>query len=104
MCCIWSFKTIIVNSSYNVKDYCRLQWEFVWYDMLCMYNNVDKNYDVIIPYTHNTAHVIILFLPLDLYTTLFTLHSTITYYARVMHFPSAFHYTCICLLTLHNCV
>ena len=22
-------KTIIVNSSYNVKDYCRLQWEFV---------------------------------------------------------------------------
>ena len=28
--------------------------------MLCMYNYVDKNYDVIIPYTHNTAHVIIL--------------------------------------------
>ena len=27
--------------------------------MLCMYNYVDKNYDVIIPYTHNTAHVII---------------------------------------------
>ena len=25
-----------------------------------MYNYVDKNYDVIIPYTHNTAHVIIL--------------------------------------------
>ena len=28
--------------------------------MLCMCNYVDKNYDVIIPYTHNTAHVIIL--------------------------------------------
>ena len=22
-------KTIILNSSYDVKDYCRLQWEFV---------------------------------------------------------------------------
>ena len=28
--------------------------------MLCMYNYVDKNYYVIIPYTHNTAHVMIL--------------------------------------------
>ena len=32
--------------------------------MLCMYNYVDKNYDAIIPYTHNTAHVIIL--PLEI--------------------------------------
>ena len=32
--------------------------------MLCMYNYVDTNYDVIIPYTHNTAHVIIL--PLEI--------------------------------------
>ena len=22
-------KTIILNSSYDIKDYCRLQWEFV---------------------------------------------------------------------------
>ena len=33
-------------SSYDVKDYCRLQWEFVYfdYDMLCtcMYNYVDN--------------------------------------------------------------
>ena len=32
--------------------------------MLCMYNYVDKNYDEIIPYTHNTAHAIIL--PLEI--------------------------------------
>ena len=32
--------------------------------MLCMYNYVDKNYDEIIPYTHNTTHVIIL--PLEI--------------------------------------
>ena len=32
--------------------------------MLCMYNYVDKIYDVIIPYTHNTAHVMIL--PLEI--------------------------------------
>ena len=32
--------------------------------MLWMYNYVDTNYDVIIPYTHNTAHVIIL--PLEI--------------------------------------
>ena len=36
--------------------------------MLCMYNYVDKNYDVIIPYTHNTAHVIILPLIIIHYT------------------------------------
>ena len=34
------------------------------HDMLCMYNYVDENYDEIIPYTHNTAHVIIL--PLEI--------------------------------------
>ena len=28
-----------------------------------MYNYVDKNYDVIIPYTHNTSHVIIIITP-----------------------------------------
>ena len=28
--------------------------------MYDLYNYVDKNYDVIIPYTNNTAHVIIL--------------------------------------------
>ena len=38
-----------------------------------MYNNVDKNYDVIIPYTHNTAHVII-FLPLEIIH--YTIHLT----------------------------
>ena len=32
--------------------------------MLCMYNYVDRNSDEIIPYTHNTAHVIIL--PLEI--------------------------------------
>ena len=32
--------------------------------MLCMYNYVDKSYDEIIPYTHNTTHVIIL--PLEI--------------------------------------
>ena len=32
--------------------------------MLCMYYYVDKIYDVIIPYTHNTAHVMIL--PLEI--------------------------------------
>ena len=32
--------------------------------MLCMYNYVDKIYDVIIPYTHNTTHVMIL--PLEI--------------------------------------
>ena len=32
--------------------------------MLCMYNYVDKIYDIIIPYTHNTAHVMIL--PLEI--------------------------------------
>ena len=36
--------------------------------MLCMYNYVDKNYDVIIPYIHNTAHVIILPLEIIHYT------------------------------------
>ena len=45
-------------------------------------------YDVIIPYKHNTAHVIIL--PLEIiiiiHYTIFALHSTITYYERVMHF------------------
>ena len=30
--------------------------------MLCIYNYVDTIYDVIIPYTHNTAHVMILLL------------------------------------------
>ena len=35
--------------------------------MLCMYNYVDKIYDVIIPYTHNTAHVMIL--PLEIIIT-----------------------------------
>ena len=39
--------------------------------MLCMYNYVDKNYDEIIPYTHNTAHVVIL--PLENYNN-YTLH------------------------------
>ena len=34
------------------------------YDMLCIYNYVDKNYIEIIPYTHNTTHVIIL--PLEI--------------------------------------
>ena len=32
--------------------------------MLCMYNYANKNYDEIIPYTHNTAHDIIL--PLEI--------------------------------------
>ena len=41
--------------------------------MLCMYNNVYKNYDVIIPYTHNTAYVIIL-LPLEIIH--YTIHLT----------------------------
>ena len=43
--------------------------------MLCMYNYVDKNYDVIIPYTHNTAHVIIL--PLEINIIIhYTIHLT----------------------------
>ena len=46
--------------------------------MLCMYNYVDKNYDVIIPYTaytHNTAHVIIL--PLEIIVIIhYTIHLT----------------------------
>ena len=42
--------------------------------MLYMYNNVDKNYDVIIPYTHNTAHVIIILLPLEIIH--YTIHLT----------------------------
>ena len=42
--------------------------------MLCMYNNVDKNYDVIIPYTHNTTHVIIILLPLEIIH--YTIHLT----------------------------
>ena len=42
--------------------------------MLSMYNNVDKNYDVIIPYTHNTAHVIIILLPLEIIH--YTIHLT----------------------------
>ena len=42
--------------------------------MLCMYNNVDKNYDVIIPYTHNTAHVIIILLSLEIIH--YTIHLT----------------------------
>ena len=43
--------------------------------MLCMYNYVDKNYDVIIPYTHNTAHVIIL--PLEIIIIIhYTIHLT----------------------------
>ena len=32
------------------------------------YNYVDQNYDVIIPYTHNTAHVVILPLEIIHYT------------------------------------
>ena len=40
--------------------------------MLCMYNYVDKNYDEIITYTHNTAHVIIL--PLEI---IIIIHHTI---------------------------
>ena len=40
-----------------------------------MYNDVDKNYDVIIPYTHNTAHVIIL--PLEIIVIIhYTIHLT----------------------------
>ena len=57
-------KTIILNSTYDVKDYCRLH--------VCIHNYVDKNYDVIIPYTYNTAHVIIL--PLEI---IIILHYTI---------------------------
>ena len=38
--------------------------------MLCtyVYNYVDQNYDLIIPYTHNTAHVVILPLEIIHYT------------------------------------
>ena len=52
-----------------------------------IYNYVDQNYDVIIPYTHNTAHVIIL--PLEIIIIIHYIqyspyiiitHSTITYY------------------------
>ena len=43
--------------------------------MLCMHNYVDKNYDVIIHYTHNTAHVIIL--PLEIIIIIhYTIHLT----------------------------
>ena len=31
------------------------QWEFV--DMLCMYNYVDENYDIIIRYIHTIPHM-----------------------------------------------
>ena len=47
--------------------------------MLCMYNNVDKNYDVIIPYTHNTAHGIIILLPLEIS---YTLHYSTLHYNK----------------------
>ena len=60
--------------------------------MLCMYNYVDKNYDVIIPYIHNTSHVIIL--PLEIIIIIhYTIRLTYMYntinnhlYVRVMHF------------------
>ena len=42
--------------------------------MLSMYNNVNKNYDVIIPYTQNTAHVIMILLPLEIIH--YTIHLT----------------------------
>ena len=43
--------------------------------MLCMYNYVNKNYDVIIPYTHNTAYVIILPLKIKIIIH-YTIHLT----------------------------
>ena len=43
--------------------------------MLCMYNYVDKIYDVIIPYTHNTAHVMILPLAIIHYTIRLTFNN-----------------------------
>ena len=81
-----TFEQLVYSS--DVKDYCRLQREFVLHDMLCMYNYVDKNYDAIIHYAH------IMILPLEIiiiihYTIHLTYcitHSTITYYTRVMHF------------------
>ena len=58
--------------------------------MLCMCNYVDKNYDVIIPYTHNTTHVIILLLEIIIiidYTIRLTYNTFNNHlYARVMHF------------------
>ena len=49
-------KTIILNSSYDIKDCCK--------GLLQITMGVCKIYDVIIPYTHNTAHVMIL--PLEI--------------------------------------
>ena len=53
--------------------------------MLCMYNYVDKNYDEIIPYTHNTTHVIIL--PLEIiiiiHYTIFLTFNNLLLRARV---------------------
>ena len=43
--------------------------------MLCMYNYVDKIYDVLIPYTHNTAHVMILPLEIIHYTIRLTFNN-----------------------------
>ena len=43
--------------------------------MLCMYNYVDKNYDV--PYTHNTGTAHIIILPLEIIIIIhYTIHLT----------------------------
>ena len=69
--------------------------------MLCMYNYVDKMYDVKILYTHNTAHVMIL--PLEI---IIIIHYTIrlTYNTFNNHLLREGYalLKCFSLLLLHN--
>ena len=76
--------------------------------MLCMYNNVDKNYDVIIPYTHNTAHVIIFF-PLEIihYTIHLTYNTFNNHLLREGYALSkcfSLHYVMYTCTKMHICV
>ena len=63
--------------------------------MLCMYNYVDKNYDEIIPYTHNTTHVIILPLEIIHYTICLTYNTFNNLLLREGYALSTFHYNYI---------
>ena len=53
--------------------------------MLCIYNYVDKNYDVIIPYTHNTAQVMIL--PLEIIKIIIHYTIRLTYNQELLSRP-----------------
>ena len=63
-----------------------------------MYNYVDKNYDVIIPYTHTIPHVIII--PLEIIIIHYTICLTYNTFNRITRGLCTFKvlFICVCIL------